>query len=200
MNIEFTPFPKMGRLYRDVIVTEKLDGTNAQLLIEDASLADGQQVAVVDGLAIWAGSRNRWLDTSSKGDNFGFAKWAADNAEDLVKLGTGRHYGEWWGVGIQRGYDQENKKFSLFNARRWKTMASEAVGYETAPACCGVVPILYEGLFNEQAIKEVLQSLRNSGSRAAPGFMNPEGIITYHIAAGVGFKTTLHDDHKPKGN
>src|SRR5687768_14030130 len=113
---KFEPFPKMGRLYRDVVVTEKLDGTNAQLLIDDAGFADGNEVAIVDGRAIWAGSRTRWLDVSSKGDNFGFAKWVADNAAELVKLGVGRHYGEWWGQGIQRGYGLNDKRFSLFNA------------------------------------------------------------------------------------
>ncbi len=93
-NTLFAPFPKMARLYRDIVITEKLDGTNAQILIDDAGFADGNEVCEVDGLALWAGSRTRWLDTSSRGDNFGFAKWVQDNAAELVKLGEGRHFGE----------------------------------------------------------------------------------------------------------
>lgn len=191
-NATFMPFPKMGRLYREVVVTEKLDGTNAQLLIDDAALADGSEVAVVGGFAIWAGSRTRWLDVSSKGDNFGFAKWVVDNAEELVKLGVGRHYGEWWGAGIQRGYGLNDKRLYLFNAVRWADNPE-------LPKCCGVVPILYRGLFDEGAIKDALFNLKVHGSVAAPGFMDPEGIITFHVAAGVGFKTTLKDDDKAKG-
>ncbi len=36
------------------------------------------------------------------------------------------------------------------------------------------------------------------GSRAAPGFMNPEGIIIWHHAAGIYFKKTLDKDDEPK--
>lgn len=191
--MKFYPFPKMGRLYREIIITEKIDGTNGQILIDDAGFADGQQVAIVDGLAIWAGSRTRWLDNTSKGDNFGFAKWVTENQIDLVKLGIGQHFGEWWGLGIQRGYGLDHKKFSLFNSTRWKDSKDR-------PACCDVVPTLYNGLFDERPIKAALEYLKARGSVAAPGFMEPEGIITYHTAAGVGFKTTIKDDYKPKGN
>lgn len=34
-NLEFQEFPKMARLSRDIIITEKIDGTNAQLLITE---------------------------------------------------------------------------------------------------------------------------------------------------------------------
>jgi hypothetical protein len=37
------------------------------------------------------------------------------------------------------------------------------------------------------------------GSYAAPGFMKPEGIVVYHVAASVGFKKTIDNDHIPKG-
>ena len=188
--MEFVPFPKMARLYREIIVTEKIDGTNAQIMIDDAGFADGSEVAIVDHSAIWAGSRTRWLDTSSKGDNFGFAKWVVDNANELVKLGDGRHFGEWWGQGIQRGYGMNARKFSLFNVSRWQ---------DKRPSCCDVVPVLYRGEFDEGAIKGVLNALKENGSYAAPGFKDPEGIITFHVANGVGFKTTLDNDNQPKG-
>jgi hypothetical protein len=33
----------------------------------------------------------------------------------------------------------------------------------------------------------------------APGFMDPEGIVVFHAAAGVCFKKTIKDDARPKG-
>jgi hypothetical protein len=174
---DFVPFPKIARLSREIIVTEKIDGTNSQIFIGD------------DGV-LRAGSRNRWLTVAD--DNFGFARWVADNAEELAQLGPGRHFGEWWGSGIQRRYGLTgaDKRFSLFNVARWG---------EERPVCCNVVPLLYRGEFNQDAIDASLEELRNLGSRAAPGFMRPEGVIVFHVAANIGFKKTLEKDHEPKG-
>lgn len=33
--LEFVEFPKIPRLSRDIIVTEKIDGTNAQIYLEN---------------------------------------------------------------------------------------------------------------------------------------------------------------------
>lgn len=173
-DIAFVEFPKMPRLSREIIVTEKIDGTNAQVHITD----DGR---------ILAGSRTRWITPES--DNFGFAAWVRDNAEELLTLGPGSHFGEWWGAGIQRRYGLSEKRFSLFNADRWG---------ESRPSCCGVVPVLYRGVFDTGVIDEIVESLRRCGSVAAPGFMNPEGVVVYHIAGRVGFKKTLHKDEVPK--
>ena len=41
--------------------------------------------------------------------------------------------------------------------------------------------------------------LSRAGSVAAPGFMNPEGIVMFHIAANVCFKKTIEKDEQPKG-
>ena len=204
---EFQPWPKMARWSRDIIVTEKIDGTNSQVYIYPANeigmegldprdpwavLQEKYALAFKDGMAISAGSRTRWLDTSSKGDNFGFAKWVEANAEELFKLGEGRHFGEWWGKGIQRGYGMDDKYFSLFNVGRW---------YDDTvrPACCDVVPVLYDGPNDEGAIDRTLFNLARGGSEAAPGYRDPEGIIIWHTAANVGFKKTIKDDEKPKG-
>lgn len=173
----FVEFPKIARLSREILVTEKIDGTNGQVFITD----DGQ---------IFAGSRNRWLDSQSW-DNFGFGWWVADHKDELLTLGPGRHYGEWWGQGIQRRYGLTEKRFSLFNVSRW---GDDAV----RPACCHVVPVLYRGLFTSEAVEEALAELRGSGSKAAPGFLNPEGVVVYHVAAGMGFKKTLVGDEVPK--
>ena len=196
---EFQPFPKMARWSRDIIITEKIDGTNAQIYIHRISPENEEHggVATVGNLqdgfyAIHAGSRTRWLDTSSKGDNFGFAKWVETHAEELVALGEGRHFGEWWGQGIQRNYGLSEKRFSLFNSSRW-------ANNNDLPPCCEVVPVLYDGPNNEYEINHVLDVLAEEGSRAAPGFLNPEGIIIYHTAANIGFKKTIKDDDKAKG-
>lgn len=171
---EFQPFPKMARFAREIIVTEKIDGTNAQVFIAD------------DG-AILAGSRSRWI--TPEDDNFGFARWVGENADELRQLGPGRHFGEWWGAGIQRRYGLTEKRFSLFNVSRWS---------DERPACCGVVPVLYRGQFDQSQIDACLDGLANYGSNAAPGFMDPEGIVIFHVAANVGFKRTIKKDDEPK--
>jgi hypothetical protein len=173
---EFIEFPKMARLSREVIITEKIDGTNAQICITP----DGQFLV---------GSRTRWITPDD--DNFGFAAWAYEHKDELMMLGEGSHFGEWWGQGIQRKYDLQEKRFSLFNVDRW---ADDSV----RPACCHVVPELSRGIFSTTTVDIVLQMLREEGSKAAPGFMNPEGIVVYHVAGRVGFKKTLEKDEVPK--
>ena len=176
-DVEFVEFPKIPRLIREIIVTEKIDGTNAQVWISD------------DGSEIRAGSRQRWI--TPEDDNFGFARWVEENRADLLALGPGRHFGEWWGSGIQRGYGlpKGEKRFSLFNTSRWS---------ESRPECCHVVPVLYQGIIDEARIDGAIDELARSGSVAAPGFMRPEGIIVFHIAANSGFKRTIEKDDEPK--
>jgi RNA ligase len=173
---KFEPMPKIGRLSRGCTVTEKIDGTNASIYIGE------------DGLFL-TGSRTRWITPTD--DNYGFARWAYAHKDELMALGPGHHFGEWWGKGIQRGYGIEEKRFSLFNVSRWENAPR--------PACVGVVPKLYEGIFDESAILEALDHLRANGSVAAPGFMQPEGIVVYHQATKTLFKKTLEKDGQPKG-
>lgn len=194
---EFKSFPKMARLSRRVIVTEKIDGTNAQVFIgEDGEFA--------------VGSRTRWI--TPKADNFGFAAWAYAHREELLTLGPGRHFGEWWGHGIQRNYGLPNgdRRFSLFNVQRWclhgrtpKVIPSgdpHIVKMQgILPPCCGLVPVLDQWeWFDGCDFSKPLAMLRLNGSYAAPGFMNAEGIIAWHVAANVGFKKTLENDDEPK--
>jgi hypothetical protein len=52
-------------------------------------------------------------------------------------------------------------------------------------------------VFSTQSIDASLDSLASTGSIAAPGFMQPEGIVIFHTAASVLFKKTLGGDgHK----
>ena len=198
--MEFRAFDKIPRLKRECIITEKIDGTNAQIVIEDGATAEHYHPSVTrvllnsfptPNMVIYAGSRNRWIVPGD--DNYGFARWVYDNAEELVKLGPGTHFGEWWGSGIQRGYGLRNgdKRFSLFNTSRWNE--------ETKPACCSIVPVLYRGAFSTDAIDNVIDDLVIAGSQAAPGFMKPEGIIVFHAASRENFKVTIEKDEEPKG-
>ncbi len=201
--MEFEGFPKMPRLSREVIITEKIDGTNAQILIVPRHTVPTtdpdvvKRIAYTDEYEMFAGSRTQWLTTGKSGtkggDNFGFAKWVEANHAELFKLGPGRHFGEWWGNGIQRGYGLQNgdKRFSLFNSTRWADPAAR-------PAVAGVVPVLYQGPFTTLDVEIVLDRLRIRGSVAAPGFMKPEGVIVFHTAAGIGFKKTIEGDAVPK--
>lgn len=171
---QFESFNKLYRLKRGILITEKIDGTNAQICIDDEG-------------TVRAGSRNRWITPSD--DNYGFARWVSEHEEELRGLGRGRHFGEWWGAGIQRRYNLTEKRFSLFNANRW--------GTAPALACCHVVPVLYQGPWSDVAIAECLERLRTEGSVAAPGFMQPEGIVIFHAPSGTGYKVTLDGDgHK----
>lgn len=92
--------------------------------------------------------------------------------------------------GIQRNYSQTDKRFSLFNTHRWT---------EARPTCCDVVPVLYSGLFTPSCIYNALTGLKTNGSMAAPGLMNPEGVIIWHAAARTYFKVTLERDEEYKG-
>lgn len=201
----------MARLSREVVITEKIDGTNAQVFIEytldDPTGDDTLLWRRFDGLSaggvltMRVGSRTRWL--TRQADNFGFAKWVQENAEALIGLGQGRHFGEWWGSGIQRGYGLTEKRFSLFNVSRWIDPHTNYGGIPTAPqefapACCHVVPILGRFEMNTNAVNAAVRQLSEQGSSAAPGFMKPEGVVVWHTAGNVGFKKTIEKDDQPK--
>lgn len=198
MLVDFEAFQKIPRFSAGVVVTEKLDGTNAQVYIEEVTsysvLDESKLLACVPGpnfgdssRAIYAGSRNRWVTTQD--DNYGFARWVVANAEELVKLGPGRHFGEWWGNGIQRGYGLKEKHFSLFNVRRW-------IDDPKLPDCCYLVPVVQEGGF--EAVTEAMRLLAEYGSMASPGYGNPEGVIIYHRGSRQIYKKTFEYDQKGK--
>jgi hypothetical protein len=179
---QFKAFSKIPRLSREIICTEKIDGTNGLIYID------------LD-MNIFAGSHKVWLWGSMQdevhNDNHGFAQWVKNNQDDLRKLGPGYHYGEWWGQGIQRKYGLTEKRFSLFNTTRWMDNPYK-------PDCCSIVPLLYTGPFDMHKIDIVLELLTYEGSVAAPGFKPAEGIVLYHTASRQLFKKTLVGDEKGK--
>ena len=215
MDIEFQGFGKIPRLSRECIISEKIDGTNAQVLIElfDPSkhlnplgveyyleptpVTDYGTISesvVVTPMAIYAGSKSRIITPDH--DNHGFARWVKEHTAELVQLGPGRHFGEWWGQGIQRAYGLKEKRFSLFNTSRWGWIGKDE---NQRPECCHVVPVLWTGLMDSHTIEQQLWLLAASGSHAAPGYMNPEGVVIFHTALNGYFKKTIKDDEVPKG-
>jgi hypothetical protein len=134
---EFTAWPKTPRLMRDIVITEKLDGTNAAIQIRrvptlelvdhlsqnDPTILGIEFASPTDTLVeegeywvIGAQSRNRVISLAN--DNQGFAKWVSANQTTLFEdLGEGLHFGEFWGNKIGRGYGLQvgDRRFSLFN-------------------------------------------------------------------------------------
>ncbi len=180
----FNKIPNINKLFYRI--TQKIHGTNGQILIrpfseEDYSGVERGMIRQVDGLyyTVFAGSRNRWV--SPDDDNYGFASWVESNCEDLIRiLGVGRHYGEWAGPGIGPGEGLDKRTFVLFkrplDTGKWLDSLK-------------VVPLLGLGeVMEEGAIKKVIEfhlsGLKNRGSELVPGYMFPEGIVLELTASG----------------
>lgn len=209
--IEFEAWPKTARLFREsMVVTEKIDGTNAAVGVVDGLWGDESDNFMqlwVDGQAytVYAQSRNRLITptvlSGNKGsDNYGFAQFVYSNADALVRtLGFGLHFGEWWGQGIARNYGMGRRYFSLFNTSRWKHLDDPEIRLAIGvPDEVRVVPMLSVRQLDTQEIRFAMEFLRDKGSQAAPGFMNPEGVCVYLPAAQKTFKVTFDGD-QPKG-
>ena len=172
-KIEFKPWPKIGRENPFMVtITEKINGTNACIVISDGEILGAQ-------------SRNRIITPDD--DNYGFAQWVQDNNSELLSLGDGYHYGEWAGLGIQKNpHMLDSKRFFLFNVFRWNEQNPNR------PSCCDVVPVLFDGLLQPDTIENLLLKLKTE----AKSGQTPEGIIVYHRA----FRTyTKHTIIAPDG-
>jgi hypothetical protein len=158
MTIEFKAWPKIPRATGEkVTITEKIDGTNACIVIQDGAITGVQ-------------SRKRFI--TPEDDNYGFAAWVAENEQELLKLEDGYHYGEWAGLGIQKNpHNLASKKFFLFNTFRWNDQNPNK------PQCCEVVPILYQGVLADDDIDRVLFKLKEISVQE--GYV-AEGIIVYY--------------------
>jgi len=158
-DLEFKRWPKIKRFMdADMIITQKMEGTNAQITFREDS----------SGCIQWfAGSRNRKL--CALHDNFGFYKWAGENLQALYDvLGPGRHYGEWCGPGIQNSEGLRERKFFSFDPF---LEVLEGLKHLVEP-----VPLLYKGPFNLDSIHGILVGLRDHGSKVN-GFHPAEGVI-----------------------
>lgn len=155
--VEFKEWPKIPRGAGETItITEKIDGTNACIVIENGEIVGVQ-------------SRTRFI--TPEDDNYGFARYVRDNAEELKKLGDGYHYGEWAGEGIQKNHHNiVGRKLFLFNSDRWRD------GRQERPAGVECVPILYEGPVDDaiaDAMNELWLKAQNEG-------YHPEGIVVWY--------------------
>lgn len=190
---EFTSFPKIPRLSKGFWASEKIDGTNAQIHIfrpfEETGNFYPQLVAAWHdgGYVMQVGSRNRYIHPGD--DNFGFAAWVKDNSDELWKLGPGRHYGEWFGPGIQKNpLGVSERRFALFNPR-WA---------DQGPSCVEVVPQL--GLVFAHQVPELLANLEQAGTQVEGGNGRPEGVILYHEGSKQSYKITYdYDEGKFSG-
>ena len=181
MKYEFKPYGKTPRLEKvSCTITEKIDGTNGQIIINIEGGATTLQAC----------SRNRVLVTIRQGphsdslfgeptvvweregkgrDNYGFGAWALDHFHDLLKLGAGIHYGEWCGGGIGRGYGGVPRRFVLFNTDRYAKNPN-------LPACVQLATSLYRGPLSSGALS-IARGCLAEGSQHFPGYDRPEGFI-----------------------
>lgn len=161
--VEFKAWPKISRDNPfNVTITEKIDGTNACIIIQDGNIVGVQ-------------SRKRFITVED--DNYGFASWVEENAFELLRLGGGYHYGEWAGPGIQKNpHNLGKKSFFLFNTCRWSDP-------EIRPDCCYIVPTLWQGILEKDTIQKVMDDLKDGYDG------KPEGVVVYYHAFG---KYTKH--------
>lgn len=181
--MEFESFGKITR-YENVTVTitEKIDGTNGCIVFDE------------DGTLLGVQSRKRIITPGKATDNFGFAGWVADNATDLFKFfGPGRHYGEWFGSGIQRGYGMDDKWFAPFNTHRFNDEL------ENWPENVCPTPVLNVASIAHMnaLVANSLNFLKQDGSQLHPAveFGNPEGIMVYMSNVGY-LKVPFESGHK----
>lgn len=171
---EFQKFNEIVRLNTNVVITEKIHGTNAQISVQEYA---------PEKHSVRAGSRERWV--TPEDDNYGFARKIYDNQDEVIKaLGVGRHFGEWYGSGINSGYNLKEKRFALFNSYRWAPAKEQGL----LPSWIDVVPVLYQGAFKDGIIQEVMTRLKLEGSAISKGFMKPEGIVIRFDRNGAMFK------------
>lgn len=156
MTVEFKEWPKIPRaVLGNVIITEKIDGTNACVIIENGEIAGVQ-------------SRKRLI--TPEDDNYGFARYVHDNKEMFLKLGEGRHYGEWAGLGIQKNpHALPDKRFFLFNTLRWGE-------YNKPPEGIYVVRVLYQGPYSHQVVDDSMNGLLKY---AEENNYKPEGCVVF---------------------
>lgn len=146
---KFGKIPRLGNL--NVVITEKLDGTNGVVWVSpDKSL-------------LHAGSRNKWLTEND--DNAGFYKFCTENAEALLRLDPGYHYGEFVGPGIQKNrYGLAEKQFFLFDTRLEERYADHP--------CIHTVPLIDTATFDNIKVPE-------RGTLSKIGLSIVEGYMLY---------------------
>jgi hypothetical protein len=185
MTDTFIPYPsiKRGLDFGWMCITEKIDGANAQITINDKKVvmigAHKHTLRMADDPS-WidqfkdAPDRDVLLITEPRRQLFGFAGWVFDHKEELeAKLNNGTYYGEWYGPGINknRDYNLTQRRFAFFSAHKWTDPQRPRISDSD------IVPILYIGPIKTEECEKCMEGLAEGGSRIVPGFMNPEGIV-----------------------
>ena len=186
MELQFEEFSKIGRLNKECTITEKIDGVNGQITFDE----DGNMLV---------GSRRREIfpegtEGKPKGcDQNGLAQWAYKHQALLFDyLGTGRHFGEWAGKGINKRYPRlTGKQFFLFNTFQWETK-DNPIPDNLLCAGLTVVPILAIAPFSTELVDKTMADLKNGGSCLSGD--NPEGIVIYHHGLSTYMKVTFDFD------
>lgn len=82
-------------------------------------------------------------------------------------------------------------KGTSFSVERWRDLSHPDIGL-------GCVPVLWEGNMDTLDVLSEMNSLARSGSRAAEGFNNPEGIVIFHTQGNFMLKKTFEKDDAGK--
>ncbi len=180
--MEFQAWPKISRFFDSkIIISEKIDGTNACVIIgEDGSIAAQSRAKII----------------TPNDDNYGFAGWVERNADELkTLLGPGYHFGEWWGNGIQRKYGMDKKVFSLFNVHRW----GELINHDPGESICDVVPFKIFELEGDATLDEIIKEgaayfmrISRAAEKYGKEFTNPEGYCIFHERSQQIFKVPVN--------
>lgn len=189
---EFVKWPSTPRWHKGLTITEKIDGTNACVVVD---MAKGE---------VKAQSRKRRITPDD--DNAGFARWVYENAGALMDvLGHGYHYGEWFGPGIQKNpLGVEEKRFALFHALKY----TPENGYDLEQVDnLETVPVLFHGQANVLTIADVVEDLEFYGTKVKGArlvkegyahdpdeYAQAEGIIVFHKETQQKYKILLEGD------
>lgn len=201
LTMEFREFSKIHRLDKTtILITQKLHGTNASLWIVPTGEIDYSEAEkpflTSDGqFLVRPAKRTSFIDLEN--DNFGFAKFVAKNKDALARcLGPGTWFGEWVGPGINSGEGLKEKQFALFNvlALDDKILNMRAAGLW--PENVDTVPVLFFGPCTDlgKEAERVMTELKESGSKYAPGFMRPEGIVIQVLGTSATFKHVFEQE------
>lgn len=173
---EFKAWQKTTRLESPCVISEKLDGANACVVVEEVeefSLLDASitilatnpdDASTARAFRVSAQSRTRLALPGQ--DETGIADWVAQRRGRLaLDLGPGYHYGE-----FVKGKGLKEPKLFLFNTGRWGGKQFTTPGLD-------VVPVLYEGNYYEGIVEKYLNDLRENGSWVLDS--PPEGVVIF---------------------
>lgn len=170
---EFRKFPDINRIGKAAItITQKIHGSNAAAWIEVNPFDPAEHI-------VRAANRTGFIYPED--DNFGFAQFVADQRQQFIDLlGPGVWHGEWAGPGINNGEGLTEKTFVLFSVK--------GLEGKTLPDRCKLVPLLYEGPLDTNAIEAAKADLKASGSKLVAGFMRPEGVVIHFLGTNFRIK------------